>query len=91
MDSLTLKRHNSFQNKNDRKGTLRTLTFKLQQEVWKFSDIPTQSRSVEQRLTIIINNQRLVLARFVSKNCIFAETLILVYFSKLYSGSPTLA
>ena len=39
MDSLTLKRHNSFQNKNDRKGTLRTLTFKLQQEVWKFSDI----------------------------------------------------
>ena len=43
MDSLTLKRHNSFQNKNNRKATHsfapRTLIFKLQQEVLKFSDI----------------------------------------------------
>ena len=43
MDSLTLKRHNSFQNKNNRKATHsfapRPLIFKLQQEVLKFSDI----------------------------------------------------
>ena len=36
MDSLTLKRHNSFQNKNSRKAahsfTTRPLIFKLQQE-----------------------------------------------------------
>ena len=41
--SLTLKRHNSSQNKNERKTTqsftLRPLIFKLQQEVWKFNDI----------------------------------------------------
>ena len=40
MDSLTLKRHNPFQNKCIRKATLsfapRLLVFKLQQEVWKF-------------------------------------------------------
>ena len=38
-DSLTLKRHNSFQNKNKRKAihsfAPRPLIFKLQQEVWK--------------------------------------------------------
>ena len=43
MDSLTLKRHNSFQNKNNRKATHsfapRPLTFKLQQKVLKFNDI----------------------------------------------------
>ena len=42
MDSLTLKRHNSFQNHNKRKGTdnfaPRPLIFKLQQ-VLKFNDI----------------------------------------------------
>ena len=43
MDSLTLKRHNCFQNENTRKATLsfapRPLIFKLQQEVLKFNDI----------------------------------------------------
>ena len=43
MDSLTLKRHNSFQNKNNRKVTHvftpRPLFFKLQQEALKFNDI----------------------------------------------------
>ena len=43
MDSLTLKRHNSFQNQNNGKATLsfacRPLIFKLQQEVLKFDDI----------------------------------------------------
>ena len=43
MDSLTLKRHNSFQNKNNRKATHsfvpRLLIFKLQQKVWKINDI----------------------------------------------------
>ena len=43
MDSLTLKRHNSFQNYNNRKATHsfapRPLIFKLQQEVLKFNDI----------------------------------------------------
>ena len=43
MDSLTLKRHNSFQNQNNRKATHsfapRPLIFKLQQKVLKFSDI----------------------------------------------------
>ena len=43
MDSSTLKQHNFFQNKNNRKATHslapRPLTFKLQQEVSKVSDI----------------------------------------------------
>ena len=43
MYSLTLKRHNSFQNENNRKATHsfapRSLIFKLQQEVLKFNDI----------------------------------------------------
>ena len=41
MDSLTLKRHNSFQNENNRTATHsfspRCLIFKLQQEVLKFN------------------------------------------------------
>ena len=40
---LTLKRHNSFQNKDNRKATHgfapRPLIFKLQQDVLKFNDI----------------------------------------------------
>ena len=43
MDSLTLKRHNPFQNENNRKVTHsfapRSLIFKLQQKVLKFNDI----------------------------------------------------
>ena len=43
MDSLTLKRHNSFQNQNNIKALQafapRPLVFKLQQEVLKFKDI----------------------------------------------------
>ena len=43
MDSLTLKRHNSFQNQNNRKAThsfaSRPLILKLQEEVLKFNDI----------------------------------------------------
>ena len=43
IDSLTLKRDNSFQNLNNRKVTHsfapRPLIFKLQQEVWKFNDV----------------------------------------------------
>ena len=43
MDFLNLKRHNSFQNKNNRKATHsfapRPLIFKLQQEVSKFNYI----------------------------------------------------
>ena len=43
MDSLTLKRHNFFQNENKRKPTYgfapRPLIFKLQQEILKFNDI----------------------------------------------------
>ena len=43
MDSLTLKRHNSHQNKNNRKAAHSfaptPLIFKLQQEVLKFNDI----------------------------------------------------
>ena len=43
MDSLTLKRHNSFQNQNNRKATHSfapsALIFKLQLEVWKFNHI----------------------------------------------------
>ena len=43
MDSLTLKRHNSFQNENKGKAAhsfaFRPLIFKLQQEVLKFNDI----------------------------------------------------
>ena len=43
MDSFTLKRHNPFQNLNNRKATHnfapRSLIFKLQREVLKFNDI----------------------------------------------------
>ena len=43
MDSLTLKRRNSFQNQNNRKSTIsfapRRPIFKFQQEVLKFNDI----------------------------------------------------
>ena len=43
MDSLTLKRHYSVQNQNNRKATHslvpRPFIFKLQQEVLKFNDI----------------------------------------------------
>ena len=43
MDYLTLKRHNFFQNENDRKATHsfapRPMIFKLQQEVFKFNNI----------------------------------------------------
>ena len=43
IDSLTLKRHNSFQNENNRKTTHyfspRPLIFTLQQEVLEFNDI----------------------------------------------------
>ena len=48
-DSLTLKRHNSFQNKSNRKATRsfarKPLIFKLQQELWKFHDICVSWRS----------------------------------------------
>ena len=43
MDSLTLKRHNSFQNENNKKATHsfapRPLIFKLEQEGLKFNEI----------------------------------------------------
>ena len=43
MDFLTPKRHNSYQNKNNRKDmhsfVARPQIFKLQQEVWKFSSV----------------------------------------------------
>ena len=56
MDSLTLKRHNSFQNKNNRKATHsfahRPLFFKLQQQVRKFNDICVSSSSTNTGLEI---------------------------------------
>ena len=42
MDFLSLKRHNSFQNYNNRKATSfahKPVVFKLQQEVLKFNDM----------------------------------------------------
>ena len=43
MDSLSVKRHNFFQNEDIRKAThssaSRPLIFKLKQEVWKYNDI----------------------------------------------------
>ena len=46
MDSLTLKRYNSFKNKNNTKATYsfapRPLIFKLQLDVLKFNDICVQ-------------------------------------------------
>ena len=51
MDSLTLIRHNSFQNKNIRKAMRsfapRPLTFKLQQKVLKFNDVSISWSSPE--------------------------------------------
>ena len=54
MDSLTLKRHVSFQNKNNRKATQsfapRPVIFKLQQKVLKFNDIFVRWSSPESDL-----------------------------------------
>ena len=54
MDSLTLKRHNCFQNKSNRIVThsfaTRPLIFKLQQEVLKFNDICVSWRSPKTNL-----------------------------------------
>ena len=50
MDSLTLKRHNSFQNQNNRKATHafapRPFAFKLQRGVLKFNDICVSWRQI---------------------------------------------
>ena len=51
MDLLTLKRHNSLQNENNRKATHnfapRPLIFKLQQEVLKFNDTCSPKTDLE--------------------------------------------
>ena len=54
-NAWTLKRHNSFQNQNNKKATdsvaSRPLIFKLQQEVWKFNEICISRRSPKTDLT----------------------------------------
>ena len=64
MDSLTLGRHNSFQNENNRKATHsfapRSLIFKLQKEVLKFNDICVSWNSPKiDLLTIFLNPENL--------------------------------
>ena len=60
MDSLTLKRHNFFQNKSNRKATytfaLKPLIFKLQQEFWKSHEICLRKSSPKTGLGINILN-----------------------------------
>ena len=54
MNSLTLKRHNSFQNQNNIKATHsfapRPLIFKLQQKVLKFNDVSVSWSSPKTKL-----------------------------------------
>ena len=61
MGSLTLKRHNSFQNLNIRKATHsfapRPLIFKLQQEILKFNDICVSWSSLKTDLMTKIENR----------------------------------
>ena len=63
MDPLTLEFHNSFQNKNNRKATdvfaPILLIFKLQQEVWKLSDVcvswNSQKTDLETKFLVLKN------------------------------------
>ena len=75
MASLTLNRHNSFQNKNNRKATdsfaPRPLIFKLQQEVLKFNDIWVSWSSPKTDLEtnfVDVENQSLSTSLFVNSN-----------------------
>ena len=75
MDSLTLKRHNSFQNYNDRKATHsfapRPLIFKSQEKVWKFNDIWLSWSSPKTNLMTIfldLENQSFENFQFFSSN-----------------------
>ena len=71
MYSFTLKRHNSFQNKNNRKATHsfapRPLIFKLQREVLKFNDIyvswssPKTDLKTNFKIEVFLQTQLLVL------------------------------
>ena len=60
MDSFTLKRHNSFQNQNNRKAThsfaSRPLIFKLQQEVLNFNNICVSWSSPKTGLVTNLSN-----------------------------------
>ena len=60
MNSMTVKRHNSFQNENYRKATQcfapRPLIFKLQQEVLKFNYICVNYSSPKTDLETIFSN-----------------------------------
>ena len=62
MDSLILKGHKSFQNKNSRKATYsfapRSLIFKLQQEVLKFNDIELELSKTDLVTTFLDSENR---------------------------------
>ena len=62
MDSLILKGHKSFQNKNSRKATHsfapRSLIFKLQQEVLKFNDIELELSKTDLVTTFLNSENR---------------------------------
>ena len=73
MDSVTLKRHNSFQNLNDSRAkhsfVPRSLTFKLQQDVLKFNDICASWSSAEAELgTNILNLENRSFEIFLNNN-----------------------
>ena len=75
MDSLTLKPHNSFQNKNNKKATYscapRSLTFKFEKEVLKFSDICVNWGSPKTDLEVnLLNleNQNVIRSLFLNGN-----------------------
>ena len=62
MDSLILKGHKSFQNKNSRKATYsfapRSLISKLQQEVLKFNDIELELSETDLVTTFLNSENR---------------------------------
>ena len=62
MDSLILKGHKSFQNKNSKKATYsiapRSLIFKLQQEVLKFNDIELELSKTDLVTTFLNSENR---------------------------------
>ena len=75
-DYLTLRRHNSFQNKNKRKAThsfaSRPLMFMLQQETWKFNNIYVSWSSLKTgQETNFLNLQNQILSNWIFLNCNF--------------------
>ena len=89
MDSLTLKRHNFFQNQNNRKATHgfahRRLLFKLQQKVQKFSDICVSRCSPKtDPETNFLSSENRSFVRYIFSLVTFKETFDILSFNNLF-------